>query len=222
MTLRPYLHHIPAWITPLLPQGLEWRMPAAEKEVYLTFDDGPHPEITPWVLEQLAEAGACATFFMIGHRVAEFPETARKVWNQGQGIGNHTFTHKRGSSTSDQVYLAEIKQTQEAIQEVLGVAPRWFRPPYGSIRRSQVRLIRPDFRIAMMDVIPGDFDVKMDTLTCLKLIQKYVRPGSVVVLHDSEKAFPRLEQLLPEVLAWLREAGYGFRLLPDSRAVGNI
>lgn len=170
--------------------------------VYLTFDDGPHPEITPWVLDQLEKHNAQATFFLIGDNARKYPETAEQIKKAGHLTGNHTFHHTNGWKTDLKTYLSEVEQCAPYVD------PGFFRPPYGRISRSQARaVIRNGYEVVMWDVISGDFDVEASPEQCRKNVERYLRPGSVIVFHDSEKAWPRLKEALPATLELIRQKG---------------
>lgn len=205
-----FMAHPPRWLRALYSQCL-WEVPDTTRRVYLTFDDGPHPLATPFVLEQLAFYEAPATFFCIGKNVMANPHIYQSVLAAGHAVGNHTFHHLNGWKTATAEYLADIKRASEWIDSP------WFRPPYGRITRAQLRKLRTDFpqlKPVMWSVLSGDFDTTMTGNDCFELIQRHVKPGSILVFHDSEKAYPRLQVALPRTLAWLKQEGYSFGLLP--------
>lgn len=184
-----------------------WRMPAAGKKVYLTFDDGPHPTITPFVLDQLAQYQAPAAFFCIGDNVQRYPETYQLIKQKGHKTGNHTQHHINGWHTPVDQYIADIQEAATCIDSGL------FRPPYGRITKAQLRALKeslPQVRVVMWDVLSGDFDLTIDADQCIQNVLRHVRSGSIIVFHDSEKAFPRLERALPTILKKLKEEGYTF------------
>lgn len=189
---------------------LLWRMPAQEKALYLTFDDGPTRDVTAWVLDQLATHQALATFFLIGRNAHAEPELAARVRAAGHAIGNHTWQHVNGWRTATDAYLAEVDRTQEL------TGTRLFRPPYGRITRAQSKALMPRFDIIMWDVLSSDFDPRIDGARCARNVIRHARPGSIVVFHDSVKAWPRLKEALPVVLAHFAAAGYAFRPLPET------
>ena len=209
-----YLKHIPAPVRHLYPHYL-WRMPAREKTLYLTFDDGPHPEVTPWVLQQLAEARAQATFFLLGQQVRQHPALAHHIIDAGHMLGNHGESHLNGYHTSLKRYLRDVLQGQQTIAEYTGFQPRLFRPPYGRLTRAQGLRLRGRYQIVMMDVIAGDFDPRRSGASCLQTVVRHARPGSIVLLHDSPKAWDRLHHLLPRLLAHFQADGYTFAALPQ-------
>ncbi len=208
-----YLTHIPALVRALYPHWT-WRYETAEKVLFLTFDDGPTPEITPFVLDQLAQYEARATFFLIGANVEKYPDLAQRIHAAGHTIGNHTQHHIRGRATAIRPYLEEVAAAQQTIFRHTGLEPRLFRPPYGSLTRRQSCALRNRFEIAMMDVIPGDFDQKRSGAQCARTVIRHARPGSIVVLHDSFKARARITQALPQVLAHFHAQGYRFAAMP--------
>lgn len=205
-----YLVKTPWWLKQLYPYG-RWKIPGDGKKIYLTFDDGPHPDITPFVLECLQKHRAKATFFCIGKNVVANPHVAQMILAGGHRIGNHTQNHLNGWKTSDDVYIENVQQARQHIDSAL------FRPPYGRIRKSQVRKLKqqyPEIDIIMWDVLSADFDISIDARQCIDNVMKHTRPGSIIVFHDSEKAFPRLQKALPVILDQLASKGYVFELIP--------
>ena len=187
-------------------------MPAAGKFIYLSFDDGPHPVATPWVLNELGKYDAKGTFFCIGKNVVQFPELYSQILAAGHNVGNHTFSHLNGWKTPVEHYMADIEKATGPINSHL------FRPPYGRIRRGQAKrlksvLQKDNAKVVMWDVLSADFDTSLTGDECANIVLKHAEPGSIVVFHDSEKAFPRLKIALPVVLATLSEIGYSFRNL---------
>lgn len=207
-----YFFSTPAWL-PRLFSGWTWRIPTGkEKVIYLTFDDGPMPGPTDFVLDQLKSAQAKATFFCIGDNVRKHPDTLRKVLDAGHRLGNHTFHHVRGWGISTEDYLSNVDRCVEVLA---GSPTLLFRPPYGKITlRQAAALKRRGFRIVMWDVLTYDFQAGLKTGDALQRIRKATRPGSIVVFHDSLKAEPQLRILLPAYLDFLRSEGYVMRALP--------
>ena len=179
----------------------------AEPTIYLTFDDGPIPEVTEFVLEQLDKFAAQATFFCIGDNVQKHREILYKVLECGHMVGNHTFNHLNGWKTNDAVYLENIQKCQA----LLGVDTSLFRPPYGRIKKTQVAEVLENYSIVMWDVLTGDFDRSLPADVCLRKTIQYTRPGSIVVFHDSLKAWPTMRYVLPRTLAYFAARGYSFR-----------
>ena len=200
-----YLNYIPPIFQKFYPSYL-WRIPVRENTVYLTFDDGPHPEITPWVLERLAVYQAKATFFTVGANVDRYPGVIAQIMDEGHVIGNHTYHHFNGAKTTNKIYLEEIRKGREALERI-GVRTTLFRPPYGRMKYEQLKAVRKNNRIVMMDVIGGDFDPKLNGRQVAQNVLKNYRKGSIILLHDSPKAWERLRIALPEILNHLYERG---------------
>lgn len=190
-----------------------WRFETYEPVLYLTFDDGPTEEVTDWVLDQLAQYDAQASFFLVGNNVAQHPEIVHRVIDAGHSIGNHTQNHVSGWQSSLKGYLREFLTCQRTIAEYTGKNVRLFRPPYGRITHTKAKYIARTHDIIMMDVIAGDFDPQLSAEDCFQNVVQNARPGSIILLHDSQKAWPRLQELLPRLLAHYTELGYRFEAL---------
>lgn len=206
-----YLIRMPWWLKKILDpsSSLIWRMPVNkdEKILYLSFDDGPHPVATPWVLDVLRRYDARGTFFCIGKNVKGYPEIFRDVLLAGHRVGNHTYDHLNGWKTEDGKYLGNIREAAQLVDSDL------FRPPYGRIKRFQAMLLvgaQHPYRVIMWDVLSADFDKGISGARCARNVIRYARPGSIVVFHDSEKAFERLRVALPMVLKHFSGLGYRF------------
>lgn len=204
-----YLSKIPGLIHRLYPKYL-WREETDEKAIYLTFDDGPTPEITDWVLDQLDEYNAKGTFFVIGKNVQNHPGIAKRILSRGHTIGNHTQHHVNGKKVSHTEYLDDFFEAKETLRAVTEQPIDLFRPPYGKIRRKQAKAILKTHKIVMMDVLAGDFDPDLSREKCLSNVINYAREGSIICLHDSKKAFHRLEYVLPKILKHYHEKGFRF------------
>jgi peptidoglycan/xylan/chitin deacetylase (PgdA/CDA1 family) len=188
-----------------------WEIPNTEKKVYLTFDDGPIPEITEWTLAQLKKYNAKATFFCIGDNIQKHPEIFKKVIENGHAIGNHTFNHLKGWETSLEEYIENTKKCSETIPNSHLQTPisKLFRPPYGKIKPSQAKALRKlGYKIIMWDIISMDFDQTITPEECLENVLKNIESGSIIVFHDSIKAWKNLEYVLPKTLAFLNEKGF--------------
>lgn len=209
--LHRYFIKTPWLLKKLFPNYL-WSIPTNEKVVYLTFDDGPEPSVTPWVLEQLKVYEAKACFFCIGKNVVQHPEIFQSILEGGHQVGNHTFNHPNGWKTSVDDYLNDIEKAAAHINSP------WFRPPYGRITRKQARRVRlmknQNVKIVMWDVLSADFDNNYSGKDCVQHVMKHVQPGSIVVFHDSRKAYKNLKHSLPEILERLSNAGFVFKRLP--------
>lgn len=209
-----YFVKTPWWLKKLLPQALLWKMPpAAQPTVYLSFDDGPHPVATPFVLEQLDRFDAEGTFFCIGKNVVEEPALFDRLITSRHAVGNHTQNHLNGWKTKTGVYLENIRQASQYIDS------RLFRPPYGRIRSTQVKAMLqqdPSWKICMWDVLSADFDTSITPQQCLENVVFHTEAGSIIVFHDSQKAFDRLEYALPRVLEHCRKMKWALKALPQS------
>jgi peptidoglycan/xylan/chitin deacetylase (PgdA/CDA1 family) len=198
------------WLLKKIYPKLTWHIKTGKPSIFLTFDDGPIPIVTPLVLKILRGYNAKATFFCIGENVNKHPDVFAQVKADGHAIGNHTYNHLNGWKTLDEAYVANTLKTDEILHTNL------FRPPYGRIKRSQVSWLkkeRPNMQFIMWDVLSGDFDVNLTPEKCLANVLKHTKPGSIIVFHDSLKAFPRLEYVLPKAMeAWAKK-GYHFEAL---------
>lgn len=188
----------------LYPRAL-WRMDKNEKAVYLTFDDGPIPGITPWVLDLLDHYGIKATFFMVGDNVRKHPEEFRMVVERGHRIGNHTFNHIRGFEYHAKNYLANTEKANELLQTDL------FRPPHGHMGWMQYHVLKKQYKIVMWDLVTRDYSWRLTGPQVFEKVKKYVRNGSIITFHDSLKSEPRLKYALPRSIEWLLEQGYTFK-----------
>jgi peptidoglycan/xylan/chitin deacetylase (PgdA/CDA1 family) len=185
----------------LMP-GLVWNIPSTGGEVYLTFDDGPTPAITEWVLDELARWDAKATFFCLGRNVEANPELYRRILAEGHRTGNHSWDHARGWGTDPKAYAADVERAAALIDGNL------FRPPYGRISPPEARLLTGEgYRIVMWNVISRDYNRRLTPRECLDNVVRHVEPGDMVVFHDSRKAFRNMSYALPRTLEWLRERG---------------
>lgn len=201
------MHKTPRFLKKLFPQ-LTWQMFEQEKTIYLTFDDGPVPEVTPWVLNLLKKYQAQATFFCIGDNVFKHPELYKQILAEQHVIGNHTFNHLKGWQTASEDYLENTLKCQKA----LNIETKWFRPPYGKITPKQIKTLKNEgYQIVMWDVLSYDFEEKLNTDLALKKIIKYTQSNSIVVFHDSLKAFDNLKKMLPPYLDYFSKKGYVFR-----------
>lgn len=186
-----------------------WDIPNNENKVYLTFDDGPTPEITEWTLNELQKYNAKATFFCIGDNTRKFPEVFQQIIKKGHSIGNHTYNHLNGWKTSNSDYIENAEFCQSEIQNLHSETCNLFRPPYGKIKPSQSKKLRKlGYKIIMWDVISYDFDKTITPEECLENVLKNVTTGSIIVFHDSKKAFKNLEFVLPRTLEFLKEKGF--------------
>lgn len=197
-----YAKKTPGIVKPLF-KDLLWAVPDSDK-VYLTFDDGPTPGVTDKALEILDEKGVRATFFLLGSNVAQHPSIFQSIRDKGHSIGNHSWNHESGWKTSNSGYFRSVLATQKLVQS------RWFRPPYGRITKSQVKTLKSKFDIVMWDIMPGDFDPKVDAKACVKHVMQHVKQGSIIVLHDNHKAAATMLEALPQIIEQVREKGLEF------------
>jgi peptidoglycan/xylan/chitin deacetylase (PgdA/CDA1 family) len=207
------IYQTPAWLKAFFPKYL-WRRNKNEKALYLTFDDGPIPEVTEWVLDTLQAYQAKATFFCIGDNIRKHPSVFRQIIVQGHQIGNHTFNHLKGWRTPFDKY---IENTQECAEIIEINAPKHksnlFRPPYGRITNQQAKHLLSQYEIVMWDVLTNDYDDKLKPEICLRKSIRATRNGSIIVFHDSLKAEKNLRFVLPRYLASCIELGYTFEKL---------
>ena len=204
----------PHFIQDLFP-NYTWRIPTREKVLYLTFDDGPIPAVTPWVLEQLEAFQAKATFFCVGDNIRKHPEVFNQVVEKGHAVGNHTFNHLNGWQTENISYFHNVRHCANMVHSVL------FRPPYGRLKPKQAQFLQRHYRIVMWDVLSGDFDPKLSEEQCLANVVNNAEEGSIVVFHDSLKAEDKLRNVLPKVLEYFTERGYVFGKLNEQELATN-
>jgi peptidoglycan/xylan/chitin deacetylase (PgdA/CDA1 family) len=191
----------------LFPEAV-WRIKRKKRRVvYLTFDDGPVPEVTPWVLDTLDHYGVKATFFMVGNNVVRNPQLFDEIKRRGHGYGNHTMNHLQGMKTTLADYIHNIDQANELIDSSL------FRPPHGLMKWSQARAIKERYNIIMYDLVTRDYSRQMNGEEVLANVRRYVRNGSIIVFHDSLKAEKNLRYALPRAIEWLKEQGYEFETI---------
>ena len=194
----------------LFPETV-WRIPMTEKAVYLTFDDGPIPEVTPWVLDVLDHYGIKATFFCVGDNVRKHPATFQQVVERGHSVGNHTMHHLQGAFTTTKRYVADINEADSYIHSAL------FRPPHGLIRWKQAAAIKGNMRIIMYDLVTRDYAKKINGEDVLNNVKRFARNGSIIVFHDSLKAEKNMKYALPRAIEWLKENGYTLEPIPMQR-----
>lgn len=202
------IERIPEWLRKLAKDAV-FMIPQreGEKKVYLTFDDGPIPEVTPRLLDLLDSYGIKATFFMVGDNVRKYPELFADVKRRGHRVGNHTMHHLQGLRESKDAYLADVADADRYIGSDL------FRPPHGWMKRSQGKELSAKYRIVMYDLVTRDYSKHLDAGDVFDNVKKYARPGSIIVFHDSLKSLPRLFEALPKSIEWLMEEGYKFDVL---------
>lgn len=202
----------PPFLLKTMFHSLVWQKPSSTKELYLTFDDGPHPEATPFVLDKLKQYGAKASFFCLGKNVDAFRDLFERIVDEGHTTGNHTYSHLNGWSTSDKKYFADIEKAAQQIDS------NFFRPPYGRITPFQIKFLREKKRhlpsnIIMWSLLSGDFDTAISPEKCFENVLLHARSGDIIVFHDSSKAWDRMSYALPKVLEHFSGEGFSFRRL---------
>ena len=196
--------HLPGWLTSMFPSSV-WRMPEGNKELYLTFDDGPIPEITIEVLEILKKYNIKATFFCVGENVLKYPKIYQKILSDGHAVGNHTFNHIQGLRCSRKKYIDNVKKASTLIKSNM------FRPPHGSMKNSQYQWVIGNYKLIMWDVISCDYDPALTPEQCFKNVVNFVRDGSIITFHDSIKAKNNVLNALPKTIEYLIKEGYSFK-----------
>jgi peptidoglycan/xylan/chitin deacetylase (PgdA/CDA1 family) len=205
---RPYFVKTPFWLKKIYPSYI-WNLNTTGKEIYLTFDDGPHPEATEFVLKELKKYDAMATFFCIGKNVLAYPEVYKRILDEGHAVGNHTQNHLNGWKTHNDLYMKDIAEAANHIDSNL------FRPPYGRITSFQAKHLKAAMKgkkakVVMWDILSGDFDADISSQQVLENVIFKSKEGSIIVFHDSEKCYPKLTFALPRVLEYFTKKNYRF------------
>lgn len=219
--MKKYLVKTPGFVKTLYPKRI-WSLSKGEKDIYLTFDDGPIPVVTPWVLETLKSFEAKAIFFCIGKNVLENPEIFRQILRDGHTVGNHTQNHLNARNTKTDIYIDNVLKAQESLEETAEKEYSktiheqiLFRPPYGKLSFSKAKkLQKKGYKIVMWDVLSGDFDQTLTKEKCLENVLKNTKNGSIIIFHDSIKAEKKLRYALPKVLTHFSEKGFSFKAIP--------
>lgn len=199
-----FVERVPTLLQKLYPKAI-WRMGSEEKVVYLTFDDGPIPVVTPWVVALLERYNIKATFFMVGDNVHKYPQEYLQVVEAGHRIGNHTYNHLKGLFTSTEEYVENVDQADSFIHSNL------FRPPHGLLKHSQYRELCKRYRFIMWDLVTRDYSSNLTGEDVFANVKKYTRNGSIITFHDSLRSESNLKYALPKALEWLLEQGYSFK-----------
>ncbi len=201
------------WLRLFFP-NYTWKINTPHNSVYLTFDDGPIPEVSQWVLDLLKQEDIKATFFCIGENIQKHPEIFNRIVTENHAVGNHTFNHLNGWKTSTKDYLVNFELCERTIQKSKIKNQKIFRPPYGKISPSQSKAIRKKgYKIIMWDIISYDFDIKTSSEKCMQNVLENVESGSIIVFHDSLKAKTNLKYTLPKVIKNLKEKGFTFEVI---------
>lgn len=198
---------LPRFFTSLFKNAV-WRFNTPGQVVYLTFDDGPIPEVTPWILELLEKEEIKATFFCVGENVQKYPEIYNQILEGSHSVGNHTFNHWQGLKSDNHDFFRNIEKAGNYIESDL------FRPPHGWLKATQYNYLKKKFRIIMWDLISCDYDCRLKPEKVLKNVTDFVRPGSIITFHDSIKAKNNLMYALPISIKWMKEQGYRFEAIP--------
>ena len=198
---------LPGFFTSLFTEAV-WRFKEPGQVVYLTFDDGPIPEVTPWVIDLLGKEEIKATFFCVGENVQKHPEVYKQILEGDHSVGNHTFNHLQGIKHDDQHFFTNIEKAGSYIDSDL------FRPPHGLLKASQYNYLKKKYRMIMWDLISCDYDSRIKPGKVFKNVTDFVRPGSILTFHDSEKAKINLMEALPPSIRWMKEQGYRFEAIP--------
>lgn len=210
-----YLVKTPRLIQNLFP-NFKWSIPVTDKKVYLTFDDGPIPEVTPWVLDLLKEYDFKATFFCVGENAMKYPEILERIVAEGHTVGNHTFNHMNGWVTENIKYFHNIRRCAHLINSTL------FRPPYGRLKPKQAQFIQRHYDIIMWSLLSGDFDPALSKEMCLENVVSNINPGAIIVFHDSLKALDKLKYVLPKTLDHLKLLGFSSDCIRPSQRNQSI
>ncbi|MBR2318848.1 MAG: polysaccharide deacetylase family protein [Bacteroidaceae bacterium] len=200
-----FIEQVPGIFRYLFPKAL-WRMNPKEKAVYLTFDDGPIPVVTPWVVDLLGKYGIKATFFMVGDNVRKHPQEFKYVVDNGHRIGNHTFNHLKGFIISTDRYIENVELANTYIKSNL------FRPPHGFLNHRLYNRLSKNYKFVMWDLVTRDYSYRMCGKDVLANIKKYTRNGSIITFHDSLRSESNLKYALPRAIEWLQEQGYSFKV----------
>ncbi|GGH28017.1 polysaccharide deacetylase family protein [Sphingobacterium alkalisoli] len=184
-----------------------WNKSRHDKKLYLTFDDGPVPEITPWILDVLDDFNIKASFFCVGENIEKHPEIFDRIIKNGHQVGNHTYNHLRGWDHNDDIYIENIMKCQRLTKSHL------FRPPYARAKKSQLSLLSDQFELIYWDVLSGDFDLNLSPQNCLQNVLKHTKNGSIIVFHDNIKAIPRVQYALPKAIEHFLKRGFSFETL---------
>lgn len=205
-----YFHKYGIIFRKLFPSYL-WKVDTRLKEIYLTFDDGPVPEVTEFVLDELARYGAKATFFCVGDNVVKHPAIYERLLSEGHSVGNHTFNHLNARKVDSESYLSNIAKCQEVLEDI---QPKFFRPPYARLKWNHIKeLKKHGYQIVMWDILTGDFDPNLNCELALKKTIQGTKCGSIVLMHDNPKHFKNMKYILPKYLAHFAQQGYIFKPL---------
>lgn len=208
--MRP--HQVPSWVQRIFPKRT-WEGPDEPRQVFLTFDDGPVPGITDFVLTELAKRDQKATFFVVGDNVNKHPALAKEVLSEGHQLGNHTYHHLHGFKTSTDSYVKNVVLCDQILGQKLGLMTPLFRPPYGLLTPRQAKILSKQKQLVMWSVLTGDYDRSIAPNTLLKAVKPMTSPGKIIVFHDQEKTDGHLQKILPDYLSFIKDNGFTTGLL---------
>ena len=212
--MNSYFTKTPKWIRSLY-QNQIWSLANTNKEIYLTFDDGPTPEITDWVLRTLEQYNAKASFFCIGRNIEKYPQIFENIIKAGHSVGNHSYNHEKGWKTDNKEYVHSVFKTEELIEKHKNhnlQTPKLFRPPYGKIKKTQTKLLlKHNYKVIMWSILSWDFDNTVNAELCFNNVIKNTKSGDIIVFHDSIKAFDNFQIVLPKVLEYFRAKDFVFK-----------
>ena len=194
-------------ILQMLFPSLIWNLPSKEKVIYITFDDGPNPELTPFILQELDKYNAKATFFLLGKEVDSHPSLYKDILQANHSVGNHTYSHLNGWATKNSKYFSDIEKCHSIMNSKL------FRPPFGRIKPSQIRHLKKAFKIVMWDVLSWDFHKNTSAEKCFKIVKEKTKNGSIIVFHENDKAIKNVKYCLPKMLEHFSKQGYEFKAI---------
>jgi peptidoglycan/xylan/chitin deacetylase (PgdA/CDA1 family) len=210
-----YFYKTPKLLEYIYPEAI-WHGDRSKKNIYLTFDDGPVPRVTEYILDLLSDLTVKASFFCVGENVKNHPKIFDRMIQDGHGIGNHTFNHLNGWTTSDREYVENIQMCSDILQHSGHQGhPLYFRPPYGRIRKNILKKINAAYKIIMWDVLSHDFSSKVSPETCFQKSLQHTKNGSIIVFHDSIKTFEKIKFVISQFILYLRDKNYEFHVIDD-------
>jgi peptidoglycan/xylan/chitin deacetylase (PgdA/CDA1 family) len=187
---------------------LIWKKKTKKKEVWLTFDDGPTPEVTPWILRVLKNQEVKATFFLVGKEIKQYPELLKKIQQQGHAIGNHSYSHFNGWKSKNKKYLSDIKKCDQLIP-----GNTLFRPPYGKLTFNQIKNLKKKYKIILWDILSLDYEKKITPKKIKENVLENINPGSIIVFHNNHKAYKKIYNNLEDIIIKIKSKGYSFSII---------
>lgn len=214
--LKFLFFHVYTPITSFFFPSIFWKIKTKKRCIYLTFDDGPNPVTTPYILDILQSYGVKASFFVIGSHAELYKKELISIQNEGHLLGNHTYTHVNGWAVSTETYCKEVEQSNVTIEKIVNIRPTLFRPPFGRITYQQMKKIEKTHTLVFWSMLTQDYDVSLSVERCLQETLKGIKPGAIFVFHDSKQAYPKLKIILPALIEEAQAKGYDFAVLPAS------